>query len=100
MSTMKIYKCYQVYGYKEAFFLQPLKAHPYNWDEITVQLPEGAEPVQTEFGSPAVKLANGHLCSSLHGLAERLCRSVSDRYGFSQSEKSTSDFAGCRKRRG
>ena len=35
MNTMKIYKCYQVYGYKEAFFLQPLKTHPYNWDEIT-----------------------------------------------------------------
>ena len=65
MNTMKIYKCYQVYGYKEAFFLQPLKTHPYNWDEITVQLPEGAEPVKTEFGSPAVKLANGHLCTHL-----------------------------------
>ena len=53
MSTMKVYKCYQVYGYKEAFFWQPLKTHPYNWDEITVQLPEGAELVKTEFGSHA-----------------------------------------------
>ena len=33
MSTMKVYKCYQVYGYKEAFFWQPLKTHPYNWDD-------------------------------------------------------------------
>lgn len=65
MNTMKIYKCYQVYGYKEAFFWQPLKTHPYNWDEITVQLPEGAELVKTEFGSHAVKLANGHLYTHL-----------------------------------
>ena len=55
MNTMKVYKCYQVYGYKEAFFWQPLKMHPYNWDEL----------VKTEFGSHAVKLANGHLCTHL-----------------------------------
>ena len=61
---MKIYKNYNYQGWNEVFSWRPVQ-EPGLYDEVEVELPEGAKMVKNGFDQDVVELANGCICPDL-----------------------------------
>lgn len=67
---MKIYKNYNYQGLKEMFSWHPVQESGL-YDEVEVELPEGAKMVKNGFAQDAVELANGCICPDLLTMRRR-----------------------------
>lgn len=61
---MKIYKNYNYQSWNEVFSWHPVQ-EPGLYDEVEVELPEGAKMVKNGFDQDVIELANGCICSDL-----------------------------------
>lgn len=68
--TTKIYKNYNYQGWNEVFSWNPVQ-EPGLYDEVEVELPEGAKMVKNGFDQDAVELANGCICPDLLTMRRR-----------------------------